>query len=437
MRTVRQRNSGERLFLQAVDEILPTLEPVLAQHPEIESLNLLERLCEPERQIVFRVTWQDDRHRVKVNRGFRVQFNGVLGPYKGGLRFHPTVNIGMIKFLGFEQIFKNSLTGLQIGGGKGGADFNPKGKSDSEIMRFCQAFMSELHRHVGEQTDVPAGDIGVGGREIGYLFGRYRTLRNRYELGVITGKDASWGGSLARREATGFGCVYFADAMLRRRKDSLKGKRCIVSGSGNVAIYTMRKLLDEGAVVMACSDSNGYVYEKDGIDFDVVRAIKEIERGRLSDYTDSRPQASYHPDESIWDVSCDLAFPCATQNEISEKEAKILAKNGCQLVCEGANMPCDAKAIEVFRDAGILYGPGKASNAGGVAVSALEMQQNAGLEQWTFEQVDLQLRDTMERIHDSCLRHAGMYGSPNDYLVGANIGGFLRVAQAMLAHGVV
>lgn len=437
MRSVRQRNAGERLFLQSVEEILPTLEPVLARHPEIEETNLLERLCEPERQIVFRVTWYDDRHRVNVNRGFRVQFNAALGPFKGGFRFHPTVTIGMIKFLGFEQIFKNSLTGLQIGGGKGGSDFNPKGKSNGEIMRFCQAFMTEMHRHIGEQTDVPAGDIGVGGREIGYLFGRYRSLTNRYELGVITGKDAAWGGSLARKEATGFGCVYFASAMLRRQKMSLEGKRCIVSGSGNVAIYTMRKLLDEGAIVVACSDSDGFIYEKDGIDFELVRNIKEVERGRLSAYTEGRPANTYFPGGSIWDVPCDLAFPCATQNEISEKEATTLVRNGCKLVCEGANMPCDAKAIEVFREAGILYGPGKASNAGGVAVSALEMQQNAGLEQWTFEQVDLQLRDIMERIHDSCLRYAGLYGCSDDYLVGANIGGFLRVAQAMLAHGAV
>lgn len=434
---VRKRNHSEPVFLQAVREVLETLGPLIDEHPEIEKQNLLERICEPERQIIFRVVWEDDAGNVHVNRGFRTNFNSTLGPYKGGLRFHPTVNMGVIKFLAFEQVFKNSLTGLQLGGGKGGADFNPRGRSSSEVMRFCQSFMTALHRHIGDRTDVPAGDIGVSGREIGYLFGQYKRLTNRFDAGVLTGKDASFGGSLARVEATGFGCVYFAQEMLKRKGESLEGKRCVVSGSGNVALYAIRKLQQLGATVYACSDSNGMVFDPDGIDFDTVRMIKEVERERISKYVEMRPKAQYREGERVWEVPCDCAFPCATQNELELEDAKKLINSECQIVCEGANMPTTPDAVRALRQAKILFGPGKAANAGGVAVSALEMQQNAGWENWTFEQVDGKLQEIMKHIHGTCVHYAERYSQEDDYVGGANIGGFLRVAQGMVAHGLI
>lgn len=436
---VHQRNHSEPVFLQAVDEVLYSLAPALDAHPQIIESNLLQRLCEPERQLMFRVVWQDDAGQVQVNRGFRVRFSSALGPYKGGLRFHPTVNLGVIKFLGFEQIFKNSLTGLSIGGGKGGSDFDPKGRSDSEIMRFCQAFMTELYRHVGPSEDVPAGDIGVGSREIGYLFGQYKRLTNRYDLGVITGKDTAWGGSLVRKEATGFGAVYFLEEMLKTRDTGLEGKSAVVSGSGNVALYAIRKLLDMGAKVVACSDSAGIVHETGGLDFDQLRQIKEIERGRLKAYAERRPKATYKEAKKarIWDIPCDVALPCATQNELDGDDAAKLIEQGCLAVSEGANMPSTPEAVKLFLKKKILFGPGKAANAGGVAVSALEMQQNASLSSWTFTEVDKRLKETMATIHDSCVHHARKYSRPGHYVDGANIAGFLRVAQAMISHGVI
>ncbi len=433
---VSQRNSGQALFMQAVEEVLETLTPVLRDHPEIEKLNILERLTEPERQVIFRVAWQDDQGSVHVNRGFRIGFNSALGPYKGGLRFHPSVDISVVKFLAFEQIFKNSLTGLQIGGAKGGADFNPRGRSDTEVMRFCQSFMNELYRHIGDQTDVPAGDIGVGSREIGFLFGQYKKLTNRYELGTLTGKGEGWGGSEGRKEATGFGCVYFATEMLGVRDDSLEGKTCVVSGSGNVALYAMRKIQDLGGMVVACSQSDGTLYDPSGLNFETVRMLKEVERKRLQEYVELHPNSEFREGRKVWEVECDAAFPCATQNEILECDAKTLLANGCTLVCEGANMPTHPDALKLFRDAGILFGPGKAANAGGVAVSALEMQQNAGWESWSFARVDNELKKIMTSIHGTCLHYADRFGSPGDYVVGANIGGFLRVAHAMSAMGV-
>jgi glutamate dehydrogenase (NADP+) len=437
LEVVERRNHNEPVFLQAVHEVLETLSPVVEEHPEIEKLNLLERLCEPERQIIFRVVWKDDDGNVQVNRGFRTEFNSVLGPYKGGLRFHPTVNMGVIKFLGFEQIFKNSLTGLNIGGGKGGADFDPKGKSDDEVMRFCQAFMGELFRHIGHRRDVPAGDIGVGAREIGYLFGQYKKLTNSYELGVITGKGVSWGGSQGRTEATGFGAVYFAEEMMQARGDTLEGKTAVISGSGNVALYALRKLRDLGATVVACSDSSGAIFDPKGIDFDALRLVKEVERARIDKYCEIHPSAAFRPKAKVWDIPCDAAFPCATQNELDADDARLLVQNGCQLVCEGANMPCTPEAIHIFNEAKIPFGPGKAANAGGVAVSALEMQQNAGLERWTFAHVDEELRKIMRDIHASCLHYADKYHTPGNYVAGANIGGFLRVAEAMICHGLI
>ncbi|MEX0332570.1 MAG: NADP-specific glutamate dehydrogenase [Puniceicoccaceae bacterium] len=436
---VHARNHSEPVFIQAVDEVLHSLAPVIDAFPQILEQNLLQRVCEPERQLIFRVIWQDDKGKVQVNRGFRVKFNSALGPYKGGLRFHPTVNLGVIKFLGFEQIFKNSLTGLSIGGGKGGSDFDPKGKSDSEIMRFCQSFMTELYRHIGPSEDVPAGDIGVGGREIGYLFGQYKRLTNRYDLGVITGKDTAWGGSLVRKEATGFGAVYFLDEMLKRKGEALKGKTAVVSGSGNVAIYAIRKLMDLGAKVVACSDSGGAVHDPGGLDYDQLREIKEIERGRIETYARRCPAATFIPRDqaSIWTIPCDVALPCATQNELNGEDAMALVKNGCIAVSEGANMPSTPEAIEVFLREKVLFGPGKAANAGGVAVSALEMQQNAALSTWTFAEVDKRLQDTMASIHGTCVHYAKKFSEPDNYVDGANIGGFLRVAQAMLSHGVV
>ncbi len=436
---VHARNHSEPVFIQAVDEVLNSLAPILDAFPQIEEYNLLERICEPERQLIFHVIWQDDAGQVQVNRGFRVKFNSALGPYKGGLRFHPTVNLGVIKFLGFEQIFKNSLTGLSIGGGKGGSDFDPKGKSEREVMRFCQSFMTELYRHIGPSEDVPAGDIGVGGREIGYLFGQYKRLTNRYDLGVITGKDTAWGGSLVRKEATGFGAVYFLDEMLKTRGETLEGKRAVVSGSGNVAIYAIRKLMDLGATVVACSDSGGAVHQPAGLDFDQLREIKEIERGRIQTYAERCPQAEFIPADqgSIWEIPCDVALPCATQNELDGDHARALVDNGCIAVSEGANMPSTPEAVQHFLGSKILFGPGKAANAGGVAVSALEMQQNAALASWTFNEVDQRLKDTMANIHRTCVHYANKFSTPDNYVDGANIGGFLRVAQAMLSHGVI
>ena len=434
---VKARNPGEGEFHQAVKEVLESLGPVLVKYPEFSDHKIIERICEPERQIIFRVPWQDDRGEVQINRGFRVEFNSALGPYKGGLRFHPSVYLGIIKFLGFEQLFKNALTGMPIGGGKGGADFDPKGRSESEIMRFCQSFMTELHRHLGEYTDVPAGDIGVGGREIGFLFGQYKRLTNRYESGVLTGKGIGWGGSLVRKEATGYGAVYFVREMLRVRKDSLEGKTCVVSGAGNVAIYTIEKLAEMGAKVIACSDSQGVIVHKKGIDLDLVKQLKEVERRRIADYASHHKDARYLEGGNIWDVPCQVAMPSATQNEINGKDARKLVRNGCIAVGEGANMPTTPDGIRVFLDAGIAYGPGKAANAGGVATSALEMQQNASRDSWSFEFTERKLDSIMTGIHQSTWETAEEFGAPGNYVVGANITGFIRVARAMLALGLI
>ncbi len=434
---VIDRNPGEVEFHQAVREVLDSLGPVLAKHPALFERKIVERLCEPERQIIFRVTWEDDAGEVHVNRGFRVQFNSALGPYKGGLRFHPTVYLGIIKFLGFEQIFKNALTGMPIGGAKGGSDFDPKGRSDREVMRFCQAFMTELYRHLGEYRDVPAGDIGVGGREIGYLFAQYKRITNQYESGVLTGKGLGWGGSLVRREATGYGCVYFADEMLKVRGDSIAGKTCTVSGSGNVAVYTVDKLQQLGARVIACSDSSGFVLDEAGIDLDVLKEVKEVERKRISAYAERRDSARFIEDGNIWDVATEIAFPAATQNELNGHDAETLLKNGCIAVCEGANMPTTPEGARIFREAGIAHGVGKAANAGGVATSALEMQQNASRDSWTFEHTEERLAQIMRDIHQTCYETAAEYGFPGDYTVGANIAGFTRVAAAMEAFGLM
>ncbi|MDZ7799764.1 MAG: NADP-specific glutamate dehydrogenase [Trueperaceae bacterium] len=434
---ILQRNGDEPAFLQAIDEVFDALGPLTAKHPEFLHDRLLERLCEPERQLMFRVPWQDDEGRVQVNRGFRIEFNSALGPYKGGLRFHPSVNLDVVKFLGFEQIFKNALTGLPIGGGKGGADFDPKGRSDAEIMRFCQSFMTELYRHLGEDTDVPAGDIGVGTREIGYLFGQYKRITNRYEFGVLTGKDLGWGGSFVRKEATGYGCAYFAEEMLAAADDALEGKTCVVSGAGNVAIYTIEKLQQLGATVVACSDSGGVLVDPDGLDLDAVKQLKEVQRGALAGYVDDHPNAEHRPDGSVWEVPCDAAFPCATQNELDGRDAARLIENGCRLVAEGANMPCTPEAIDRLRASSVAYGPGKAANAGGVATSALEMQQNAGREAWSFEYTNRRLRQIMRTIHARCLDTAQEFGAPGDYALGANISGFRTVARAMRALGLI
>jgi glutamate dehydrogenase (NADP+) len=420
------RNPGEAEFHQAVQEVLECLGPVLAR-----------RICEPERQIIFRVPWVDDQDEVHINRGFRVEFNSALGPYKGGLRFHPSVYLGIIKFLGFEQIFKNALTGLPVGGGKGGSDFDPKGKSDGEVMRFCQSFMSELYRHLGEYTDVPAGDIGVGTREVGFLFGQYKRITNRYESGVLTGKGLDWGGSLVRTEATGYGTVYFVEEMLKVRGDSLEGKTAVVSGSGNVAIYTIEKIHELGGKVVACSDSNGYVYDEQGIDLDVVKLLKEVQRRRIKEYVEKRPHAKYIEKGDIWEVPCEVAMPSATENEISGKDAKTLVENGCVAVGEGANMPTTPEGIKIFLEAKIAFGPGKAANAGGVATSALEMQQNASRDSWTFEFTDRRLHEIMSNIHQACYETAEEFGSPGNYVVGANVAGFVKVAKAMLALGII
>lgn len=434
---VLARNPGEVEFHQAVREVLESLGPVLVKHPEFAEHKIIERVCEPERQIIFRVPWQDDKGDVQINRGFRVEFNSSLGPYKGGLRFHPSVYLGIIKFLGFEQIFKNALTGLPIGGGKGGSDFDPKGKSDSEIMRFCQSFMTELYRHIGEHTDVPAGDIGVGGREIGYLFGQYKRITNRWEAGVLTGKGLKWGGSLVRTEATGYGATFFVDEMLKARKDSFDGKTCVVSGSGNVAIYTIEKIGQLGGKIVACSDSGGYIYDEKGIDLDLVKKLKEIERRRIKDYASYHKHAKYVAGGNIWKIPCQVAMPSATQNEINGKDAALLIKNGCIAVGEGANMPTTPEGIKVFIESGIAYGPGKAANAGGVATSALEMQQNAARDSWTFEFTEDRLHHIMRKIHKNCYETAEEFGTPGNYVNGANIAGFIKVANAMVAMGLI
>jgi glutamate dehydrogenase (NADP+) len=434
---VEARNPGEPEFHQATREVLESLGPVVAKRPEFTRRKIIQRICEPERQIIFRVPWQDDAGQVHINRGFRVEFNSALGPYKGGLRFHPSVNLGIVKFLGFEQIFKNALTGMPIGGGKGGADFDPKGRSDDEIMRFCQSFMTEMYRHVGQYTDVPAGDIGVGNREIGFLFGQYKRITNRYESGVITGKGIDWGGSLVRTEATGYGVVFFASEMLKARGTSLEGRRCVVSGSGNVAIHAIEKLHELGAKVVACSDSNGVVHDPDGIDLTLLRQVKEIERERLTTYVERRPSATHLVGVSIWQIPCEVAFPCATQNELSAAEAMSLVDHGCIAVAEGANMPSTAEAVRVFLDHGIAFGPGKAANAGGVATSALEMQQNASRDSWSFEYTEERLKGIMALIHHLCLETADEVGAPGNYVVGANIAGFERVASAMLDLGLI
>ena len=439
---VMRRNAGEAEFHQAVREVLESLGRVVAKHPEYLEHALIERICEPERQIIFRVPWTDDAGQVRINRGFRVQFNSAMGPYKGGLRFHPSVNVGIIKFLGFEQTFKNALTGLPIGGGKGGSDFDPKGRSDAEVMRFCQSFMTELYRHLGEYTDVPAGDIGVGAREIGYMFGQYKRLTNRYEAGVLTGKGLFYGGSLARKEATGYGNTYFTRAMLQTAGEDFDGKRVVVSGSGNVAIYTVEKVQEFGGKVVACSDSSGYVVDESGIDLALLKEIKEVRRGRLSEYAQIKGEKSgvyfvRSGDGSIWDVSCQVAMPSATQNELTGKDARQLIKNGVMAVGEGANMPCTPEAIRLFQQANVKFGPGKAANAGGVATSALEMQQNASRDRWSFEKTEARLAEIMRDIHDSCHQTAEEYGVPGDYVTGANIAGFIRVAEPMLAFGVI
>jgi len=431
------RNPGEAEFHQASLEVLESLGPVLDKHPEYAERCIIETLCEPERQIMFRVPWVDDSGKVRVNRGFRVEFNSALGPYKGGLRFHPSVYLGIIKFLGFEQIFKNALTGLPIGGGKGGSDFDPKGKSDGEVMRFCQSFMTELYRHLGEHTDVPAGDIGVGGREIGFMFGQYKRITNRWEAGVLTGKGVLWGGSLVRTEATGYGSTFFVDEMLKVRNESFEGKTCVVSGSGNVAIYTIEKIHQLGGKVVACSDSNGYVYHEKGIDLDLVKQLKEVERKRIKEYVKSHKDAVYKESGNIWEIPCQVAMPSATQNELREDDAKMLVKNGCMAIGEGANMPCTPNAVNIFQEAGVAYGLGKAANAGGVATSVLEMMQNSRRGFWTFEYTEGRLHTIMENIHKLCYETSEEYGDPGNYVLGANIAGFKRVADAMLAHGVI
>ena len=434
---VIRRNPGEHEFHQAVHEVLTSLEPVLAKDPHYADNALLERLVEPERQIIFRVPWVDDAGNVQVNRGFRIEFNSALGPYKGGLRFHPSVNAGIIKFLGFEQIFKNALTNQGIGGGKGGSDFDPHGRSDAEIMRFCQSFMTELSRHIGPNVDVPAGDIGVGGREIGYLFGQYKRLRNSYDAGVLTGKGLAWGGSLVRTEATGYGTVLFAQSMLATRGQSMEGQRVVVSGAGNVAIYAIEKAQALGAKVVTFSDSSGYVVDEAGVDLELLKQVKEVERGRVADYVKRRPSAQLGTGGSIWDVTCSVALPCATQNELNGDAAVRLLRNGCGVVAEGANMPSTPEAVEHFQDAGILYAPGKAANAGGVATSALEMEQNASRSRWDFATAEAKLTGIMADIHHSCLEAADTYGRPGDYVLGANAAGFVRVADVMNAFGII
>ncbi|MFC5280720.1 NADP-specific glutamate dehydrogenase [Arcanobacterium canis] len=435
---IERRNGSQPEFVQAVGEVVDSLGGLLVKHPEYAQAALLERMVEPERQLMFRVAWTDDAGKVQVNRGYRVEFNSALGPYKGGLRFHPSVNLSVIKFLGFEQIFKNALTGQMIGGGKGGSDFDPHGKSDAEVMRFCQAFMTELYRHIGALTDVPAGDIGVGGREIGYLYGQYKRITNRFEAGVLTGKGLDWGGSLARTEATGYGLVMFAREMLATAGDRLEGKTAAISGSGNVAIYAAEKLEALGAKAVTASDSTGSIYDPEGIDVALLKQIKEVERGRIAEYAQRRKSAVYREGACVWDAAeVDLALPCATQNELDESDMATLIKGGVKLVAEGANMPLTNAAIDAAKAAGVLYAPGKASNAGGVATSALEMAQNAGFAQWSFDEVEAKLDDIMCNIHTSSLEAADAVDAPGDYQVGANVAGFTKVANAMLAQGIM
>ena len=434
---VEKRDGDQPEFLQAVREVFESLEPVVAKHPEYEKAGVLERIVEPERVVKFRVAWTDDEGKVQVNRGYRIQFNSAIGPYKGGLRFHPSVNEGVIKFLGFEQILKNSLTTLPMGGGKGGSDFDPKGKSDNEVQRFCQSFMTELYRYIGKDTDVPAGDIGVGAREIGYLYGQYKRITGLYE-GVLTGKGLTWGGSLARKEATGYGLCYFTQAMMERNGKTIAGKTVVVSGSGNVAIYAVQKITEMGAKVVAMSDSNGYIYDPDGIKLDVVKQLKEVERKRIKEYVKAVPTATYTEGCSgIWTIPCQIALPCATQNEINEASAKALIANGVEAVGEGANMPSTLEATATFQQAGVLFAPAKAANAGGVAVSALEMSQNSQRLSWTFEEVDAKLKDIMVNIFAKVDLAAHEYAKEGDYVAGANIAGFLKVADAMMAQGAV
>ena len=432
---IKQRNQNEPEFIQAVTEVLSSLEPVLEKRLDLVKAGVLERIVEPERQIIFRVPWIDDKGEMHVNRGFRVQFNSAIGPYKGGIRLHPSVNLGIIKFLGFEQTFKNSLTTLPMGGGKGGSDFDPKGKSDNEIMSFCQSFMTELSRHIGADLDVPAGDIGTGAREVGFMFGQYKRIRNEW-VGVLTGKGLTYGGSLARKEATGFGLCYFTKEVLAANGTSFEGKTVLVSGSGNVAIYACQKATEFGAKVVAMSDSNGYIYDKNGIDLDAIKQIKEVERKRIKEYLSYHADAEYHEGCSgIWTIPCDIALPCATQNEINGESAKILAKNGCKVVCEGANMPSTPEAIDTYFENGIIYGPAKAANAGGVATSGLEMTQNSMRLSWTFEEVDEKLKGIMKSIFNACDKYSKEYGMEGNYMAGANIAGFLKVADAMKAQG--
>ena len=437
LETVKKRNANEPEFIQAVTEVLECLQPVVEKRPDLVEAGVIDRLVEPERQIIFRVPWVDDNGKVQVNRGFRVQYNSAIGPYKGGIRLHPSVYIGIIKFLGFEQVFKNSLTTLPMGGGKGGSDFDPKGKSDGEIMRFCQSFMTELCKHIGPDCDVPAGDIGTGAREIGFMFGQYKRIRNEF-TGVLTGKGLTYGGSLARTEATGYGLCYFTDEMLKANGKSFKNKTVVISGSGNVAIYATQKATELGAKVVALSDSNGYIFDKNGIDLACVKQIKEVERKRIKEYVNTHPEAEYHEGCSgIWAIPCDIALPCATQNEINKESAELLVNNHCFAVAEGANMPSTPEAIEVFLKNGILFGPAKAANAGGVATSGLEMSQNSERLSWTFEEVDGKLHNIMKNIFKSCDEAAKEYGLEGNYMAGANIAGFLKVAEAMKAQGCV
>ena len=439
LNSVKEKNANEPEFIQAVQEVLESLIPVVEKMPEIEKNAILERMVEPERGIMFRVPWTDDEGKIRINRGFRVQFNSAIGPYKGGLRFHPSVNLGILKFLGFEQTFKNSLTTLPMGGGKGGSDFDPHGKSDAEVMRFCQSFMTELSKHIGADTDVPAGDIGVGAREVGYMFGQYKRLRNEF-TGVLTGKGLTFGGSLIRTEATGYGLIYFAENMLAVKGDNLKGKVCVVSGSGNVAQYAVEKLIQLGAKPVTLSDSNGYIYDPDGITqekLEFVKELKNVKRGRIKEYAEKYTSAKYVEGEKPWGVKCDCAFPCATQNELNGEAAKTLLANGVKLVAEGANMPSTLEAVEAFVKAKILYAPGKASNAGGVATSGLEMSQNSERLSWSREEVDEKLKSIMKNIHDSAYKAAKDFGMEGNYVAGANIAGFIKVANAMIAQGVV
>ena len=439
MHGLEKRNEGETEFHQAVREVAETLMPFIMDHSKYKENQILERMTEPDRIIIFRVSWEDDQGNIRANRAWRVQFNNSIGPYKGGLRFHPSVNLSILKFLGFEQTFKNSLTGLPMGGGKGGSNFNPKGKSDREIMRFCQSMMIELHRHIGEDTDVPAGDIGVGGREISYMFGQYKRLENRF-TGILTGKGLAFGGSLVRTEATGYGCVYYCENMFNRIGDSIKGKVCTVSGSGNVATYTVQKATDMGAKVLTMSDSGGFIHDPDGIDADrlaYVRNIKEVRQGRIQEYVEKYPKATFHENQRPWSVPCDVAFPCATQNELNGDEARLLLKNGVKAVCEGANMPTELEGAHEFLKAKILYGPAKAANAGGVAVSGLEQSQNSLRISWSREEVDSRLKNIMKEIHDKCVQYGTDGNNYVNYVKGANIAGFVKVADAMIAYGIV